>query len=87
MNFYLSGIQMSGIQMVVQYSDPHLNTDPVFKWWSEYQTKLSTGFKWHSNNGPFGDRTNFDHLNTRLVGYSDPNCIVILNKNACDVSL
>ena len=29
-------------------------------------------FKWHSNNGPFSNWTTFDHLNTRLVRYSDP---------------
>ena len=41
---------MSGIQMVVRYSDHHLITGPVFKW--------------NSNNGPFGDWTTFDHSNT-----------------------
>ena len=76
-NFHLSGIQMSGIQMVVRYSDHHANTGPVFKWWSEYWTKFSRVFKWHSNNGSFGDRTIFDHLNTRLVRYSDPHCCVL----------
>ena len=25
--------------------------------------------------GPFSDLTTFDHLNTRLVRYSDPHCI------------
>ena len=74
MNFHLSGIQMSSIQMVVQYSDHHLDTGLVFKWWSEYWTKFSPVFKWHSNNRPFGDLTAFDHLNTRLVRYSDPHC-------------
>ena len=73
-NFHLSGIQMSGIQVVVQYSDHHSNTGPVFKWRSEYRTKSSPVFKWHSNNGPFGDHTTFNHLNTRLVRYSDPHC-------------
>ena len=30
-------------------------------------------FKWHLNNRPSGDRTTFDHLNTRLVrNYLDP---------------
>ena len=33
-NFYLSGIQMFGIQMVVWYSDHHLNTSWVFTGWS-----------------------------------------------------
>ena len=65
-NFHLFGIQM--------YSDHHPNTSPVFKWWSEYRTKSSPVFKWHSNNGPFDNRTTFDHLNTRLVRYSDPHC-------------
>ena len=73
MNFYLPVIQM-----VVQYSDHHLNTSPVFKWCSQCQTKFSPVFKWHSNNGSFGDRTTFDHLNTRLVRYSDPHCIITL---------
>ena len=31
-------------------------------------------FKWHSHTRPFGDQTTFDHLNTRLVWYTDPNC-------------
>ena len=73
-NFYLSGIQMSGIQKVIWYSEHHLNTIPVFKWWSEYQTKLNPVFKWHSNTGPINDRTTLDHLNTRLVWYPDPHC-------------
>ena len=34
---------------------------------------------WYSghglNNGPFNDRTDFEHLNTKLVRYSDPRCI------------
>ena len=68
-------IQMSSIQMVVWYSDHHLNTALVFKWCSEYRTKFSPVFIWHSNNGPFRYRTAFDHLNTRLVQYSDPLCI------------
>ena len=71
MNFHLSGIQMLGTQILVQYSDHHLNTGPEFKWWSEYWTKLSLVFKWHLNKGSFGDRTTTDHLNTRLVWYSD----------------
>ena len=40
---------MSGIQMVVWYSDHHLITSLVFKWWSEYHSKFSPVFKWHSN--------------------------------------
>ena len=47
---------------------------PVFKWWSEYQSKFSPVFKWNSNNRPFGDQTIFKHSNTRLVRYSDPYC-------------
>ena len=41
-NFYLSCIQMSGIQMAFRYSDHHLNTSLVFKRWSEYRTKFTT---------------------------------------------
>ena len=32
----------------------------------------------HLNTGPLGDQTTFDHLNTRLVRYSDPHCTVDL---------
>ena len=70
MNFYLSGIKM-----VVRYLDHHSNTGLVFKRWYEYRTKFIPLFRWHLNAGPFSDQTTFDHLNTRLVGYSDPNCI------------
>ena len=35
-NFYLSDRYSDGIQMVVGYSDNHLNNGPVFKWWPEY---------------------------------------------------
>ena len=45
----------------------------------EYRTKFSPVFKWHSNNGPFGDRKTFDHLNTRLVWNSDPHCIAFIH--------
>ena len=76
MNFYLFGIQMSGILMVVGYSDHYLNTGPLYKWWSEF----SWVFKWHLNTGPFSYRAIFDHLNTRMVWYSDPHCIQKLSK-------
>ena len=66
---------MSGIQMVAWYSDHISNTGQVFKWGFDYQTKFSPVLKWHSNNGPFGDRTTFDHSNIRLVQYSDPHCM------------
>ena len=75
-DFCLSSIQISGIQMVVQYSYHHLNSSPGFKWWSEYHTNFCPVFKGHLNTGPFGHRTTFDHLNTRLVWYSDPHCII-----------
>ena len=73
-NFHLYGIQMSSNQMVVQYLDPHSNTGLVFKCWSQYQTKFSPAFKWHSNTGLLGNRTTFDNLNNWLVPYSDPHC-------------
>ena len=63
---------MSGILMVVKYSDHHLNTIPTFIWASEHWTKFSPVFKWHSNTRPLAYRTTSDHLNTGLVGYSDP---------------
>ena len=52
---------MSGIQMLVQYTDQY-----------EDRTKFSSVIKWHLNTGPFCDQTTFNHSNTRLVGYSDP---------------
>ena len=38
---------------------------------------MVTVFKWHSNSGPFGIQPFIDHLNTELVGYSDPHCIKV----------
>ena len=46
--------------LLVRYSDGYSNGSPVFKC--------------HSNNGLFSDQTTFDHLNTRLVRYSDHHC-------------
>ena len=51
-NIWITTFYLSGIQMVVWYSDNHLNNGRVFKQWSEYQTKFSLIFKWHLNNGP-----------------------------------
>ena len=45
---------------------------PVFKWLG------CLIFKWHLNTRPFSIQPLFDHLNTRLVRYSDPHCIVFL---------
>ena len=71
--------------MVVRYSDQHLNTGPVFKCRSEYWTKFSLVFKWHPNTGPLDDQRAIYHANTRLVRYSDPQCIawIGLNKERC----
>ena len=69
-------VRDSDVWYLNPYSDHHSNTGPVFKWWSEYQTKFSPVFKWHSNTEPFDDHTTFDHLNSRLVRYSDPHCNV-----------
>ena len=41
---------------------------------------FSPVFKCHLNTGPFANRTTFDHLNTRLVQFSDGYCIVLFNK-------
>ena len=50
---------------------------------SEDQTEFSPVFKWHFKNGPLGDQTTFDHLNTRLVQESDPRCMLLtLGKNS-----
>ena len=40
----------------------------VFKWLG------CLVFKWHSKTRPFGIQPLFEHLNTRLVWYSDPHC-------------
>ena len=77
-NIWIMSFHLSSIQKVVWYSDHHFNTGPVFIWWSEFRTKFSPIFKWHLNNGPFGDWTTFDHLNTRLVRYSDPHCTLVI---------
>ena len=44
---------------------------------------FSPVFRCHLNTGPFSNRTTFDHLNTRLVCYSDGYCIInkLLNSN------
>ena len=43
---------------------------PVFKWLG------CLVFQWLSNTGPFGIQSNlfFDHSNTELAWYSDPDC-------------
>ena len=49
----------------------------VFKWQSGIQTTIIIPV-WNSkafSTGPFGDRTTLNRLNTRLVRYSDPNCL------------
>ena len=33
-------------------------------------------FKWYLKTRPFGIQPLIDHLNTRLVQYSDPHCII-----------
>ena len=68
-------IQMPGtmvpcIWIVDQYSNGGLNTSPLTKWWSEYQTNHVAG---HLNSKPFSDWTNPHDLNTKC--YSDPHCI------------
>ena len=61
--------------LLVRYSDVrYSNGSWVFRPPFEYRTKFSPVFKWHLNNGPFGDQTTFDHINSRLVQYSDPHC-------------
>ena len=35
----------------------------------------------HLNTGPFANLTTFDHLNTRLVQYSDGYCNIIWGRN------
>ena len=77
-NFYLFGIPMFGIQIIVWYSDHQLNSRPEFKWWSEYLTNykslyLLTLEKVHEKH--------IRNLNTRLVRYSDPRCITKSKKS------
>ena len=38
-------------------------------------TKLLVCYSSNLNNKPFNDQTHFDHLNTKIVHYSDPNSI------------
>ena len=44
-------------------------------------------FRCHLNTGPFDNRTIFDHLNTRLVRYSDGYCMLFFSLKACFVCL
>ena len=50
---------------------------PVFKW------LVCLVFKWHSKTRPFGIQPLFDHLNTRLVRYSDHYCIWVILTILC----
>ena len=52
---------------LVRYSDHHLNTRPVFKWWSEYQTS-----EYRTSESSF--LRCFCYSDVR---YSDPHCIQI----------
>ena len=64
------------IYLVVAYSQAQANTSSVNR--KQDGVNLSrirlscTVFKWHLNTGPFDIQPLFDHLNTKLVGYSDP---------------
>ena len=51
----------------------------VFKWLG------CMVFKWHLKTRPFGIQPLFNHLNTRLVRYSDPHCRIYLSCNWKDV--
>ena len=44
---------------------------PVFKWLG------CRVFKWHLKTRPFSIQPLFNHLNTRLIRYSDAHCIII----------
>ena len=44
-------------------------------------------FKWHAKTKPFGIQPLFVHLNTRLVGYLDPHCILFPEHYELDLHL
>ena len=62
--------------LLVWYSDSPVFRTPLIPVWCSNSglNKFSPAFKWHSNTGPFGERTAFDHLKTGLVWESDPQC-------------
>ena len=75
------------------YGNGHLNSGLSLKWWSEYGS-VNQMVIWitnyhgirHLNSKPFGDQTDFHHLNTELVCYSDPQCGSQQNKTSFYVS-
>ena len=73
--------------MVVRYSYQHLINGLVFKWWSEYWTKLSPVYKWHLITGPLVDWKTFDHSNIRLVQFKDPHHTGVTLKPLCTTIL
>ena len=83
-NFYLFLIQKVCYSDSPYHGTGHLNNRLVFiKWWSEYRSVNQTGIwmpNYHGtrnlNSKPFDERTNLHDLNTKLVCYSDPYCIM-----------
>ena len=75
-NFYLFGIQMVAKWMVWT-----IRLSTMVKRLVSYQTlyhsnsKILVCYSRHGlNNGPSSKQTVLEHLNTKLVGYSDPHC-------------
>ena len=84
----LFSIQKFGFQIVWQSNGRYMYyvLDQHSEYWTiTYENKMAsicpvfkrlgfTELKWHQNNRPFGIRPLFDHSNTKLVWYTDPNC-------------
>ena len=89
-NFYLFLIQMVFYSDAWYNGNRHLNSGPVFKWWSEYRS-INQMVIWILNyhgtgppkSKPFDERINPHDLNTELVCYSDPHCIWNLDIGQC----
>ena len=64
---------MYHIQIAVFVLTCQINIHHTVMYYLEY-----SNIQQHSNTRPFGDWTIFDHLNTRLVRYSDPHFRVFL---------
>ena len=75
MNFHLFAIQMPNNSSLFKPSV----TQPISQTPYDLNKELLVRYSGHGlNNKPFNERTNLDHLNTKLVCYSDPHCIWIL---------
>ena len=73
LNSKLLLVMVPGIWIADWYSNGGLNTSLLIKWWSEYPTTMVPP---GTEKQTIFCRTNLHDLNTKLVLYSDPHCIL-----------